>query len=135
MARPSKISPILQYQGSAPLLNQLVLRFPVHSDLYLKEKRATEDYYWSTHIQSWKPSNYDFYCHEGDDDDFEDDWIKIDLDFHFRPPKGRFQKLLSGFFPLRRYPTPPTPLTENHFAKKPLAERGGPPPLLTEKIL
>ena len=23
---------------------------------------------------------------------------------------------------------PPTPLTENHFAKKPLAERGVPPP-------
>ena len=97
VARPSKISPILQYQGSAPMLNQLVLRFPVHSDLYLKEKRATEDYYCSTHIQSWKLSNYDFYCHEGDDDDFDDDWIKIDLDFHFRPPKGRFQKLLSGF--------------------------------------
>ena len=41
--------------------------------------------------------------------------------------KGGLQKLLSGFFPLRGYPQhpPPTPLTENHFAKKPLAERGG----------
>ena len=30
----------------------------------------------------------------------------------------------------------PTPLTENHFAKKPLAERGGtPPPPLTESPL
>ena len=27
-----------------------------------------------------------------------------------------------------------TPLTENHFAKKPLAERGVPPPPLTGKI-
>ena len=27
---------------------------------------------------------------------------------------------------------PPYPLTENHFAKKPLAERGGYPPPLTE---
>ena len=45
--------------------------------------------------------------------------------------KGRCQKLLSGFFPLRGYPPPPpppTPLTENHFAKKPLAERGVHPP-------
>ena len=32
------------------------------------------------------------------------------------------------------YPPPPTPLTENHFAKKTLAERGGTPPPLTEKI-
>ena len=31
-----------------------------------------------------------------------------------------------GFFPLSGYP--PTPLMENHFAKKPLAERGGTPP-------
>ena len=28
-----------------------------------------------------------------------------------------------------------TPLTENHFAKKPLAERGGTPPPLTESPL
>ena len=41
---------------------------------------------------------------------------------------GAFQKLLSGFCPLRGYAPPPTPLTENHFAKKPLAERGGTPP-------
>ena len=37
--------------------------------------------------------------------------------------KGSLQKLLSRFFPLRGYPpSPPTPLTENHFAKKLLAE-------------
>ena len=41
--------------------------------------------------------------------------------------KGTCQKRFSGFFPLRGYP--PTPLTENHFAKKPLAEMGGSPPL------
>ena len=43
---------------------------------------------------------------------------------------GRFQKRFSGFCPLRGYPPSPTPLTENHFAKKPLADRGGtsPPP-------
>ena len=42
-------------------------------------------------------------------------------------------KGFSGFFPLRGCPPPPTPLTENHFAKKPLAERGGvPPPPLTK---
>ena len=46
--------------------------------------------------------------------------------------KGTFQKRFSGFCPLRGYPPPPTPLTENHFAKKPLAERGGTPPPLTE---
>ena len=115
VARPSKISPILQYQGSAPMLNQLVLRFPVHSDLYLKEKRATEDYYWSTHIQSWKLSNYDFYCHEGDDDDFDDDWIKIDLDFHFRPPKGSCHLRFSGIRPLRGGGYPPFPLRKKTF--------------------
>ena len=43
--------------------------------------------------------------------------------------KGSFQKRFSGFFPLRGYPPPPpTPLTENNFVKKPLAERGVPPP-------
>ena len=42
---------------------------------------------------------------------------------------GRFQKLLNRFFPLRGWPYP---LTENHFAKKTLAERGGYPPPLTE---
>ena len=48
--------------------------------------------------------------------------------------KGRFQKRFSGFCPLRGYP-PRTPLTENHFAKKPLAERGGTTPPLTESPL
>ena len=33
---------------------------------------------------------------------------------------------LADFF--RKGGTPPTPLTENHFAKKPLAESGGTPP-------
>ena len=47
---------------------------------------------------------------------------------------GAFQKLLSGFCPLRGYAPPPTPLTENHFAKKPLAERGGAPPPLNGKL-
>ena len=47
--------------------------------------------------------------------------------------KGSFQKRFSGFCLLRGYP--PTPLTENHFSKKPLAEMGGTPtPPLTEKI-
>ena len=49
--------------------------------------------------------------------------------------KGRCQKRFSGFCPLRGYQPPPTPLTENRFAKKPLAERGGPPPPLTESPL
>ena len=43
--------------------------------------------------------------------------------------KGRCQKRFSGFCPLRGGTPPPTPLTDNHFAKKPLAERGVPPPL------
>ena len=43
---------------------------------------------------------------------------------------GDLQKLLSGFFPLGGYP--PTPLAENHFSKKPLAEIGGTPPPLAE---
>ena len=93
VARPSKISPILEYQGSAPLLNQLVLRFPAHSDLYLKEKRAQEVSYLSIHILTGRLSNYDVYCHEDDDDDFDDGWIKnkIDLDFHFRPSWERLE--------------------------------------------
>ena len=45
---------------------------------------------------------------------------------------------LADFFPLRGYPPPPppTPLTENHFAIKPLSERGGTPPpsKIAEKI-
>ena len=61
-------------------------------------------------------------------------WIRCAAQFphfNFEPDKGTFQKLLSGFCPLGGYPppAPPTPLTENHFAKKPIAERGGPPPL------
>ena len=47
--------------------------------------------------------------------------------FHTIPIKGRRQKLFSGFFRLGG--TPPTPLAENHFAKKPSAEMGVPPPL------
>ena len=47
--------------------------------------------------------------------------------------KGSFQKRFNGFCPLRGYP-PLTPLTENHFAKKPLVERGGTPPPLMDKI-
>ena len=53
-------------------------------------------------------------------------WQKVKT----RSSKGTHQKLLSGFCPLRG--PPPTPLTENHFAKKTLAERGGTPPPLTE---
>ena len=52
------------------------------------------------------------------------------------PSKGARQKLLSVFFPLRGYPPLPTPLMENHFSKKPLAEKGGiPRPPLTESPL
>ena len=45
-----------------------------------------------------------------------------------------FKNYLADFFPLRGYPPPPTPLTENQFAKKPLAERGGYPPPLNRKL-
>ena len=48
--------------------------------------------------------------------------------------KGTCQKHFSGFCPLRGYP-PPTPLTENHFAKIPFAERGGTPPPLNGQSL
>ena len=50
--------------------------------------------------------------------------------------KGTFQKHFSGFFPLREYP-PPYPLNEqSFFQKKPLGERGvPPPPPLTESLL
>ena len=47
--------------------------------------------------------------------------------------KGSCQKRFSGFCPLRGYPPPPTPLTENHFAKKPLTELGCTPPPLNGK--
>ena len=43
----------------------------------------------------------------------------------FAIPKGTLQKLLCGFFSVRGVPSPPTPLTENHFAKKNLTELGG----------
>ena len=46
---------------------------------------------------------------------------------YFQRSKGACQKLLSGFFPLMGYPPPPTPLAENHFSRKPLAEIGGTP--------
>ena len=49
------------------------------------------------------------------------------------PSKGARQKLLSGFFSVRGIP--PTPLTENHFAKNPSAEMGGTPPPLTGSLL
>ena len=45
--------------------------------------------------------------------------------------KGTFQKRFSGFCPLRGYPPPHTPLTENQCEKRrifSLADRGGPPP-------
>ena len=46
---------------------------------------------------------------------------------------GAFQILLNGFFPLRGYSPPRTPLAEYLFAQKSLAElRGTPFPPLTE---
>ena len=47
--------------------------------------------------------------------------------------KGTRQKLLSGFYPLRGYPSPPYPL---NFAKKNLSGKGGvpPPPPLNGKL-
>ena len=42
--------------------------------------------------------------------------------------------LLSGIFLSGNGVTPHPPLTENHPAQKPLAEMGGTPPPLTEKI-
>ena len=44
---------------------------------------------------------------------------------HLHLSKGTCHLRVSGFCPLRGYPPP---LTENHFAKKPLADRGGTPP-------
>ena len=41
---------------------------------------------------------------------------------------GNLSKTFKQIFSVKRFPPPPpTPLTENHFAKKPLAERGGTP--------
>ena len=42
--------------------------------------------------------------------------------------------LFSGIFSNGIGGYPPPPLTENHPAQKPLVERGGTPPPLTEKI-
>ena len=42
---------------------------------------------------------------------------------------------LADFFRLGGTPPPQTLLAENHFAKKPLAERGGTPPPLNGKLL
>ena len=42
--------------------------------------------------------------------------------------KGRFQKLLWILSVKGVPPLPPTPLTDNHFSKKILAERGSTPP-------
>ena len=50
--------------------------------------------------------------------------------------KGTFQKRFSGFCPLRGYPLPPTPLTENQCEKKKdffLSGQGGVPPPLNGK--
>ena len=48
-------------------------------------------------------------------------YIQDGFPCHF---KGGRKMLLSGFFPLMGY-IPRTPLAENHFAKRPLAEMGG----------
>ena len=55
---------------------------------------------------------------------------------HMRWGKNRRRRVKEAFknylaiFSVKGVPSaPPTPLTENHFAKKPLAERGGTPPL------
>ena len=42
--------------------------------------------------------------------------------------------LFSGIFLIGIGGYPPPPLTDNHPAQKPLAERGGTPPPLTDKI-
>ena len=48
--------------------------------------------------------------------------------------KGSFQKLLSGFFPLRGYPpSPPYPLNGKSFCQKTLSGKGGTPPPLNGK--
>ena len=53
------------------------------------------------------------------------------LIYSHQDTKGTFQKRFSGFFPLRGYPPPPTPLTENQCEKKKdffLRGIGGSPP-------
>ena len=42
------------------------------------------------------------------------------------PPLGRLSKTSKRIFSAKG--VPPTPLTENHFAQKPLTEMGGTPP-------
>ena len=52
--------------------------------------------------------------------------------------KGACHLRFSGFCPLRGYPSPPNPLTENQCEKRrffSLAELGGTPPPLTESPL
>ena len=48
--------------------------------------------------------------------------------------KIEFYDLKNGIFLSGIGGYPPPPLTENHPAQKPLVERGGTPPPLTEKI-
>ena len=43
--------------------------------------------------------------------------------------RGAVKNVLADFVRYGGTPPPSTPLTENNFAKKPLAERGVPPPL------
>ena len=59
-------------------------------------------------------------------------FLPVSVDKSSRKLRGAVKNVLADFFPLRGYPSP-TPLTENHFAKKPLAERGGSPPPLNGK--
>ena len=47
---------------------------------------------------------------------------------HTKVCKGSFQKLLSGFFPLRGYPPTPYPLNGKSFCQKTLCGKGGYPP-------
>ena len=57
-------------------------------------------------------------------------WLQVQVSY--LPVREPFKNYLADFF--RYGGTPPYPLIENHFAKKPLAERGGtPPPSLNEK--
>ena len=49
------------------------------------------------------------------------------------PLRDAVKNYLADFFRLGGSPPPGTPLTGNHFAKKPLAERGGTPPSFNGK--
>ena len=53
-------------------------------------------------------------------------WLKLVL--KLRLLREDVKNYLADFFRYGGIPPPPTPLTENHFAKNPLAERGGYPP-------